>query len=175
MKQDQAFVAICKALDPQLKAFLGTITNCIILSNISNQSAEVLDFLALYHFNVDYYDTTLPIATKLLLIQNVIQDKISKGTPSRVINLINQVFAFGELIEWFNDSPPAEANTFRIQIADPLTDPTTVANLFRAILSAKNVRSYFGGISSFQSASFQNWLTVGAAQYDYQVLTWPRN
>ncbi len=175
VKKDQAFVAICNALDPQLRSFLDEIPNAIILSNLSNQPEDVLDFLALYHFNVDYYDTTLPKAKKLLLIQNVIQDKISKGTPQRIIDLMNEVFSFGELIEWFNDNPTGPPNTFRIQIADPLTDPTTVANLFRAILSAKNVRSYFGGISSFQSASFQNWLTVGAAEYDYQILTWPRN
>jgi phage tail P2-like protein len=174
VKKDQAFVAICQALDPQLKAFLAEITNVIILSNISNQPENVLDFLALYHFNVDYYDTTLPKATKLLLIQNVIQDKISKGTPQRIIDLINDVFAFGELIEWFNDNPIGIPNTFRVQIADPLTDPVKVANLFRAILVAKNVRSYFAGISSFQSASFQNSVEAGMTQYDYQIIAWPR-
>jgi phage tail P2-like protein len=174
VKKDQAFVAICQALDPQLKAFLAEIQNCIILSNISNQPENVLDFLALYHFNVDYYDTTLPLATKLLLIQNVIQDKIGKGTPQRIIDLMNDVFAFGELIEWFNDNPVGIPNTFRIQIADPLTDPNKVANLFRAVLVAKNVRSYFAGISSFQSASFHNSNEVGAAIYDYQVIAWPR-
>jgi phage tail P2-like protein len=170
VKNDQAFVAICHALDPQLNAFLDTIPNCIILSNLSNQPSAVLDFLALYHFNVDYYDTTLPASTKLQLIQNVISDKISKGTPQRIINLMNQVFSYAELIEWFNDSPIAEANTFRIQIADPLTNANDVANLYRAILTAKNVRSYFAGISSFNTANFSNASMIGMAQYDYQVL-----
>jgi phage tail P2-like protein len=169
--QDQAFVAICEALDPQLQAFLASIQNCIIISNLSNQPANVLDFLALYHFNVDYYDTTLPLQTKLLLIQNVIQDKLTKGTPQRIINLINQVFAFGQLIEWFNDTPVGIPNTFRIQIADPVTDPVLVAELTRAILLVKNVRSYFGGISSFNNANFVEHFTVGMGQYDYQILS----
>ena len=167
VKNDQAFVAIAAALDPQLQAFISQIQACIILSNLNNQPVQVLDFLAIYHFNVDYYDTTLPIATKLLLIQNVILDKINKGTPQRIIDLMNQVFAFAELIEWFNDTPIAAPYTFRILIADPLTDPVKVANLLRAILIAKNVRSYFAGISSFQTGGIIDNIAMAIGQIDY--------
>jgi phage tail P2-like protein len=167
IKQDQGFVAICKALDPQLQAFVSQIQACIIFSNLNNQPVAVLDFLAVYHFNVDYWDTTLPVATKLLLIQNVILDKINKGTPQRIIDLMNQVFQFAEMIEWFNDPFGAAPYTFRIVMADPLTDPVKVSNLLRAILVAKNVRSYFTGISSFQTAMLNDSIGLKTGQYDY--------
>ena len=167
---DQAFIAIANAIDPQLQAFVSQIQACIVLSNLKNQPVNVLDFLAIFHFNVDYYDTTLPIATKLLLIQNVILDKINKGTPQRIIDLMNQVFQFAELIEWFNDTPVGAPYTFRIQIADPLTSNSMVLNLNRAILIAKNVRSLFLGFSSFTTGIIADNIGMAVGLIDYTVI-----
>jgi phage tail P2-like protein len=170
VKNDQAFVAIAAALDPALQSFVSQIQACIVLSNLQNQPTNVLDVLAIFHFNVDYYDTTLPIATKLMLIQNVILDKINKGTPQRIIDLMNQVFQFAELIEWFNDTPVGAPYTFRIQIADPLTNNATVLNLNRAILIAKNVRSLFLGFSSFTSGIIADKIAMAVGEIDYTVI-----
>jgi phage tail P2-like protein len=174
MKQDQAFAAICKALDPQLQSFVAAAQNAKIFSNLNNQPEYVLDYIALYHFNVDYYDTTLPKGTKLSLIQNVIQDKINKGTPSRIINILTAAFGYAELVEWWQPAGVAlgmAPNTFGVNMAGVNFTPVQLGNATRAVLSGKNVRSYFTGFGSINSVTGNNYTGLMLGQYDYRVIT----
>ncbi|MGD0178768.1 MAG: phage tail protein I [Terriglobales bacterium] len=168
------FMAASDALTPIMQAFVQQITSTIIFGNLGGQPEAIIDFLAIYHFNVDYYDTTLPLSTKVGLVQNVILNKIIKGTPQAILNIINGVFQYCELIEWFNDSPVAEANTFRVQVTQSVINPAQVAAMTRAILTFKNARSYFAGVSSIETALFPA-LNAGVqtGEFSYQLLTFP--
>jgi phage tail P2-like protein len=174
VKNDQAFVAICKAFDPTLQKILSLYQNAKIFSNLNNQPEWVLDFVALYHFNVDYYDTTLPKGTKLKLIQNVIQDKVNKGTPQRIIDILTSVFGYAELVEWWQPKGVAAGmapNTFGVNMAGVTFNPIQLQQATRAVMAGKNVRSYFTGFSTITSGSGNEYTGLMLGQYDYTTIT----
>src|ERR1700758_1660716 len=126
MKNDQAFAAMAQALDPRLRDILSQIQNNRIICSISNAPEPVIDFLALYHFNTPWYNLTLDLFTKRRLVENSILNYLPFGTASAVRGLLSIAFNYAEIIEWWQDDPTGqtvEPYTFRIQIADPLTDP----------------------------------------------------
>lgn len=171
VKADATMMAIAKALDPSLAATRSMIGANIVISNLEAQTDAVLDFIALYHYNVVYWDASLDRGTKLRLLRNAIQDKIALGTPSAIKTLVNNVFQYCELQEWWQLSPPGPANTFQVTIADPLSDPVKVTNLVRAINVTKNVRSLFLGFLSFQTVTGLPVLTIPSiAEYSYQEI-----
>ena len=170
MKADQTFVAMAKALDPELRTVLSLIPQNQIISNLAGVPENVVDFLAIYHFNTPYYDLTLPLDAKRRLVEYSILNYLPFGTASAVRGLLAIAFNYAEVIEWWQDTPPAEANTFRVQIADSLVDPARVANMYRLMMKVKNVRSYFAGFSAFTSATTTQKIAVGVATYKYQVI-----
>ena len=174
VRNDQAFVALCKALDPTLQKIVKSYQNAKIFSNLNNQPDYVLDFVALYHYNVDYYDPSLPKSKKLKLIKNVIQDKINKGTPQRIIDILTAVFGYAELVEWWQPEGVAlgmVANTFGVNMAGVNFTPNDLQNATRAVLAGKNVRSYFTGFVSLNSITGNEYTGVMLGQYDYGVIT----
>jgi P2-related tail formation protein len=203
VEQDQFFNASANTLDPLLADVRSLIpVNQVIgnLPNIANflseQQAEVtLDFLAVYHFDLDTYyiynpadSTAQRIARKLQFVLAAITSKIRKGTPSMVKAAMNNAFSYAELIEWFTDLPPISPwqnqptatptsrgapSTFRIQIADPLTDPNKVSQMVSTILKVKNARSYFSGISSFETCTGAEYIGLAIACYDYLIVRLP--
>lgn len=174
VKNDRVFKAICAAFDPTLQQILSKYQNAKIFSNLNNQPDWVLDFIALYHFNVDYYDTTLPKGTKLKLIQNVIQDKINKGTPQRIIDILTTVFGYAELVEWWDPNGIAAGmapNTFGVNMAGVTFNPTQLQQATRAVMSGKNVRSYFTGFRSITTGMGTNYTGVMIGEYDFTILS----
>jgi phage tail P2-like protein len=171
MQRDRFFNSAALALDPLFADIRAAINNNKILCTLANQPAAVLDFLAHWHFNLDVYDDTYSYGQKLALVQGAILNKIRKGTPSAVRAAMNVAFNYCELIEWWQDSPPGPPATFRIQIADPLTDPVKVNKMIATIIAVKNARSYFAGISSFNGVTPGSVYVSGAVgEYDYQIL-----
>lgn len=178
VKNDKQFVTICEALDPQLQSLISTIPNNQIFTNLSNQASNILDYIALYHFNVDYYQTTWSPTLKLTALQNVIEDKINKGTPQRILDIINQYFGTGSLIEWFNEAtgpvyggdPYAigAPNTFRVSLTT--SDPTALTNAYNAIIAGKNARSYFIGFITLGGTVWTQYIGIMAGRYDYQQI-----
>ena len=175
MRNDLFFQCVALTLDPLLADIRSQIANNNILARLQNQLSLVLDVLASYHFNLDVYDDTLPFGTKLVLVQDAIVSKIRKGTPSAIKAAMNTVFNYCELIEWWQDSPQAPHDTFRILINDPLVDPVRVNNMIKTILAVKNARSYFAGVSSFTQVPAGNVYVGGiVGEYDYLVLPYTR-
>ena len=171
LQHDAFFVALAQGLDAELQKFLAKIPVNIIISNLANQPENVLDFIAKYHFGVDGYDLNLPYPNKLLLCQNAIINKVNKGTPSAIKSVMAVAFNYCELIEWWQDSPPAVPHTFRIKINDPLVDTAKVDKMMKLIMKLKNVRSLFTGIRSFlQVPAGTVYASSNVAEYDYDVL-----
>jgi phage tail P2-like protein len=172
-KQDLFFYCAALTLDPLLADIRAEIINNNVLPRLQNQSSQVLDVLAHYHFDLDVYDDNLDFGKKLILVRDAIKNKIRKGTPSAIKNVMNTVFNYVELIEWWQDSPPAHHDTFRLKIADPLVDGAKVQSMIKTIIAVKNARSYFAGISSFQIVPQANVYTGGVVGlYNYRVLSY---
>jgi len=171
LRKDSFFKALAESLDPVLAAYLKKIPVNIIISNLLNQPEEVLDFLAIFHFNVDAYDLDFPYDKKLALTQNAIKNKINKGTPAAIKNVIALAFDYCELIEWWQETPPGIPHTFRLKINDSLVDPVKLDRIVKAILKLKNVRSLYTGASSFLLVPPGTLYLLGNVNlYDYEVL-----
>ena len=170
MKADRTFKAMAEALDPQLQAILGLISQNQIICTLDTLPENVIDFLALYHFNVGFYDMSFPLDKKRRLVEHVILNYLPFGTPSAVKGLLSIAFNYAEIIEWWQDNPPAEPSTFRIKINDPLVDPAKVKEMIRLITIVKNVRSWLAEIFAFSSGSTSIQLYSSIACYKYQVI-----
>jgi phage tail P2-like protein len=170
MRQDQFFAAVAKALDPFLADIRSKIAHNIIISQLGAQPENVLDFLALYHFNIDYYDTSYTYPVKLAMIQNVILDKSKKGTPALVKKQLSIAFNYAEVVEWWQTTPMGPPYTFTVLIADKLVDPLKVTKMINLILATKNVRSWFAGIYSLDTLDGILYVVPAIAGYVYAVL-----
>jgi P2-related tail formation protein len=172
---DQQFIALAAALDPILRKYVVDLQMCIIYANIANQPEWLLDYLAVYCYDLDYYDLAFPLATKIKLVREVISRKQIKGTPFAVADYLSIAFTSATVIEWFEEpdygNPIGPHDTFRVQIADSLVDPAKVDSVVRLILAVKNARSYFLGIYSMSFADVPAMrLGVGYADYCYYGL-----
>jgi phage tail P2-like protein len=171
-KKDSFFVNAARALDPLLADIRLNIANNVILAALDKQSASTLDFLALYHFNIDTWDLSYTYSQKLALLRSAIEDKVIRGTPAAVKKTLSIAFNSAKIIEWWADTPPRAPNTFRILINDPLVDPARVSRLIDMVIKTKNARSWFAGISSFTAAPTDT-LYIGGSLAEYEHLTVP--
>jgi phage tail P2-like protein len=173
-RKDKFFAALAESLDPLLADYLNKIPVNIIISALSGQPEEVLDFLAIYHFNVLVYDHNFTYSQKLALVQNAIRDKINAGTPAAIKQVMSVAFNYCDLLEWWQEDPTGltvRPNTFKVKINDPLVDPVKVEKMVRSILKLKNVRSYFAGIYSYLTLPPATLYVQGnVALYDYEVI-----
>jgi phage tail P2-like protein len=177
VQQDETFAVIAKTLDPPLQDILAQIQNTIIISAVSQQNESVVDFLALYHFGLDYYDTQLAglsdsarLGRKQELVRRAIINKLNKGTPQVIKDVMKDCFNYVELVEWWQDAPGTKPYTFRLNIADPVIDVAKLHKMNRLILQYKNVRSYFAGISSFSQSSGNVYVSANVARMDYRIV-----
>lgn len=172
LKQDVAFMAISDALTPILQDFSRQIQKGIIFPNLANQPEAILDFLALWHFNVDAYDVTWPFPQKLQSIQHVMLDKLTKGTAARVRSVVAQSgLKYAEVQEWWQATPPDEPYTFSVVIADSNPSLALVNQAVANIMKVKNVRSYFAGVGSIETPSgAMVYVSVSAGEIEYEVV-----
>jgi phage tail P2-like protein len=168
---DNFFNALAVSLDPTIQSILSQIPANITIGNITAVPENILDFIASYHYNVDGYDTTLPLISKQNLVINVIQNKLIKGTAQAIINVINLTLNYAELVEWWQTTPPGEPYTFYINLTGTPTE-AQLATATANVLKLKNVRSYFGGFRGFDYNVPATPVTIGAGfvEYDYFVM-----
>jgi phage tail P2-like protein len=170
-KTDRFFKAVAETLDPLFADIRSQIANNVILANLDNQSESTLDFLAQYHFNLQDYNLSYSFAQKLSLVKNAIVSKLYRGTASAVKSALSIGFDSASVIEWWQDQPPGPANTFRININDPLNDNARVAAMRAVIFRNKNARSFLASISSFLAIpTLPFYLTPASGEYDYSII-----
>jgi len=173
MKADKAFAAMAQSLDPQLREILGLMSVNQIICSLWTIPENVVDFIALYHFNTPFYDLNFPLLKKRKLVENTILTYMPFGTASAVRSAVSIAFNYAEVIEWWQDDPTGQTaapNTFRVKIADPLIDPAKVKEMMRLILIMKNVRSWFAGITAFATGTGIQKIGCAVAAYKYQVI-----
>jgi phage tail P2-like protein len=155
-----------------LQDFVSQIGKAIIFPNLDNQPEAILDFIALWHFNVDAYDVSWPFEQKLISVQNVMLDKLNKGTPARIKSIVAQAaLTYAEVQEWWQLSPPGPPYTFGLLIADANPNLAKINAMVANILRMKNVRSYFLGISSFSTSPGDPvYITPASGNIQYEVV-----
>ncbi|NMB19201.1 MAG: phage tail protein I, partial [Erysipelothrix sp.] len=103
-----------------------------------------VDLLA-WQFHVDFYDPALSLTAKRNLVKSSILVHKRKGTPWAVRQVCNDAFGYAEIIEWFDYG--GEPYHFSILTEGSLVDSVAWQSFFRALESAKNVRSWLDEIT----------------------------
>lgn len=137
LARDEEVKALSYSINKAMQRILDKLNSALIMLDVESLEEEVLDARAV-ELNTPYYDETLPIEKKRLLVKSTIQLYQKAGTPAAVKEMIDYVFGGGMLIEWFeNNGVPG---TFQIVTTNPLT--TDTFNLLNKIVSkVKNVSS----------------------------------
>jgi P2-related tail formation protein len=171
LQQDAASVTLMQTLDELFSQMVDLIPLNTIYANLPNQPEAVLDFLAVYCFNTDFYDYSLSYAQKLWLVQNCILFKEIKGTKAVLEMVISNLYANAKVIQWFepgfsvNGSPPVVPYTFRLNIGGDLTNQTLLNKINALVLAYKNVRSLCVTINPISFGNTTNYVGVAASCY----------
>lgn len=141
---DEKVAFAAKALNGELQAVSSSIFEALILSRIDELSEEAIDLLA-WQFHVDFYDPALSLESKRNLVRSSILVHRRKGTPWAVRQVCNDAFGYAEITEWFDYG--GEPYHFSILTEGRLIDDAAWKRFFKALDSAKNVRSWLDEIT----------------------------
>lgn len=141
---DEKVAFAAKALNGELQAVSSSIFEALILSRIDELSEEAIDLLA-WQFHVDFYDPALSLESKRNLVRSSILVHRRKGTPWAVKQVCNDAFGYAEITEWFDYG--GEPYHFSILTEGRLIDDAAWKRFFKALDSAKNVRSWLDEIT----------------------------
>ncbi|MEK3976047.1 phage tail protein I [Psychrobacillus sp. FSL K6-1267] len=166
LQKDSFVVALCNAVERELKEAYNEARVLFNLSDIDHLPEGILDFLA-YDQHIDFYEVTLPIEQKRELLKNSIPWHRKKGTPSAVEGLISTLFDQGRVEEWFEYG--GDPYYFRIITTNKTVTNEKATEFIKALDSVKNKRSWLEAVI-LESAESMN-LIVGAFVHegDYSI------
>lgn len=161
IRRDPDIIAASKSIDFGFLALVDETKKITMLPRISEMKADTLDHLA-YFFHVDFYDQTLPIETKRRIIKDSVYLHQIKGTPLAVELLIEAVFPHGKLEEWFEYG--SDPYKFKVTTTDRMTEEQIINNLFTAIDTVKNKRSWLELLAIERQKDLANHIGIASAQ-----------
>jgi phage tail P2-like protein len=167
LRDDPDIIAASQAVDADYQAMVEAISHCLTFADIDHASSEVVDHLAV-EMDVDYYDDSLPLATRRDLVKNGYLVKYQNGTKYALNKILKTFYNNPELQEWFDYD--GEAYYFKIMINNEHI--SNVENVLDAIEKAKNARSWLEKILFIPDAqSFNLYLGTACHQTTTYNLT----
>lgn len=140
---DSTIAAAAAALDGELKAAGDAIVNIYLYSRIDELEEAQLKHLA-WQWHVDFWDDTLTMEKKRILVKQSFPWHRKKGTPNAVEQMVADVLGGGYVQEWFEYG--GVPYHFRIQSNSPPGDAETYNRLMAAVAVSKNERSVLDAI-----------------------------
>lgn len=107
--------------------------------------AQLLPWLA-WEYAITYWDNDWSEEQERSVIKNAPAVNKQRGTPGAVKQALSAVDRQIDLIEWFNDSPPADPYTFRVVVHGNSITEDELQRIASQISDAKNARSFLTGI-----------------------------
>ncbi|MGR7890402.1 phage tail protein I [Klebsiella aerogenes] len=130
---------------------------------------ELLPWLA-WEYAVTCWDTEWTEQQKRDVIKNAAAVNQHRGTPGAVKQALAAVDRQIDLVEWFNDTPPADPYTFRVIVYGNSITDAELQKISQQVTDAKNARSYLSDIRiTDQAVSGQFY--IGGACYVRQTVT----
>lgn len=131
--------ALGYAISKATQRLMNYCQNISVCASIDTLPEQVLDLLAV-ELNTQYYDTSLNINIKRILIKSTLNWYMHTGTAAAVSELVESVFGNGEVEEWFDyDGEPYH---FRIRTANINSTDEMVQRVAELVSTMKNVRSH---------------------------------
>lgn len=116
----------------------------LILPHLKKLPEEIVDELA-WQYHVDFYDVAADITKKRELVRKAIARHRYKGTPAAVEEVCSAAFDTAEVVEWYEYG--GEPYHFRVRmVQESIPDETTMAEMVKAVNSAKNTRSWLDSL-----------------------------
>lgn len=114
---DPDIIALCIALDPELRDVSQSIVEAIILPRISEVPEWVLDELAWTHRldRLQVWDSAT-VDGKRAILADIFNIRKRSGTRYALERVFSLLSVTGSIVEWFDDSPVAAAYTYRYRI-----------------------------------------------------------
>lgn len=163
---DPKFQAACQAIQGEFDAVTQSIPSIIVVPDVADQPANVLDNLAV-QLHVYGYKTEYSNALKVSLILQSIQWHQKIGTPWVIQQALATIFSNAQLFEWWQYG--GLPYHFELVMTNVPTGQQ-LSDMINVILELKNVRSYFDGFFTLLSSS--GGLFVGGADealYEWYV------
>lgn len=130
----------------QVHAHIGDVPLDIrIIKNPDQCPVDVLPWLA-WEFGVQFWDDRWSEAEKREVIKTAPQVNKTRGTPGAVRRALEATGHDIDVIEWFSDTPPALAYTFRI-VVNGTIGTEDMKNVAAQIEDAKNARSLMSEVT----------------------------
>lgn len=146
ISKDPSVSAAAKSIDKQLKLIAGGIDLPSIYARIDQLTGEQLDHLAASR-NFTIWRDTWPVDLKRSVAKQIIAQKARMGTLSAVRLALESLGTAVVIKEWWEESPPAEAHTFKITVALSDIEGTLTSEMqedcFALLDDAKPVRSHY--------------------------------
>lgn len=180
MRDDEAAVALCKAVNELLGPPCGRIKTIRTWDQIDNLTESECDEMA-WEQDVDWYDPeSMTLDEKRETIKLAQQIKRKRGTKWSVEQLVSAYIGDGYVLEWWevDIEPFTEPYTFMALTTNADIDPESYAKFIRAVQSAKNERSHIAGVFYFWQQgptgiacdpAYRSWVY----EFDRQAGTYP--
>jgi P2-related tail formation protein len=94
LRGDPDIVAASQASDRDFQDLCGKIRLVYTIADIDHASSEVVDALAV-EMNCDFYDQSLPLATRRRLVKNAYLYKYFMGTSYAVRKIVEDIYTGG--------------------------------------------------------------------------------
>ena len=159
--------ALITSFDQEFHLLVEDTAKILLYQGLDGQPASVLDELA-WQFAADFYDQSLSLSDKRVLISEAIYWHSKKGTPLAIQRVIDLVFGEGSVEEWFDYS--GEPFHFRVlTTGGKFPSGEEYSALTRMVQLVKRASAIFQSITVEQSS--QQSLFFGGAMRIAQHIT----
>jgi phage tail P2-like protein len=162
------FIAVGAAIDKQWQKLAAKINKVLTFVDIDEACPEVVDMLAA-EMNVDFYDSTLELAKRRVLVKNGYVYKYTKGTAYAIQQVVTDAYDTAHVEEWFDYN--GEPYHFRITTGASMPDEAIINHIFSAVNAVKNVRSkldYLGALKTVDNPVY--YIGFGVYQRHFQKI-----
>lgn len=149
-KDDDRFRAAFYAMDRLIQKVFTRLEKTVTWSNIEGVSEEVADYLAA-ELRTPFYDVSLPLETKRLMVANTLSWYSRLGTKDVIEEIIRIVLGSGEVSEWFEYG--GKPYCFRLTTDTVIDSREKLQALIQAVFQVKNTRSWLEAITRQQEAN----------------------
>ena len=168
---DETVQAAARSIDDELMQIKRAIDGLYIYSRWDELEEPLLTHLA-WQFKVDFWDDSLSLEKKRLLVRNSVARHRQKGTPSAIEDAIADALGGGIVEEWWTYGGEPYHFRVRVEVTDQGVTDQAYAWADQLIEAYKNVRSKLDAVLTYLSGQGKTYMAMGG-QYGEAISAFP--